>query len=96
MNTQMLERSILFRQSKEEGHPFRVLGVVSAKEHSFNEIAMQARTQSRNRQFKTIRASHGPRVSPQAQTKEKVKRTMGNPPEGSFRQAKVQFKFLKT
>ena len=71
MNTQRLERSTLSCQSKEKGHPFRVLGVLSAMEHIFNETAMQARTQARNCLAKAIKASHGPRVSPQSQAEER-------------------------
>ena len=57
------------------------MGVLSAIEHIFNETAMQARTLASNRLAKAIRASHGPRVSPQSQAKERVKRTMENPKE---------------
>ena len=35
VNIQRLDLSILCRQSKEKGHPFRVLGVLSAMEHIF-------------------------------------------------------------
>ena len=54
------------------------MGVLSAVEHIFNEIAVQARTLASNRQAKTIKASHGPRVSPQSQAMERVKKTMDN------------------
>ena len=56
-------------------------GCLSAVEHIFNETAMQAKTQVSNRRTKAIKASHGPRVSPQSQAKERVKRTIGNPKE---------------
>ena len=46
-----------------------------AVEHIFNETAMQARTLASNRLAKAIKSSHGPRVSPQSQAKERVKRT---------------------
>ena len=72
----MLGRSILSRQSKEKGHPVCAMGVSSAMEHIFNETAMQARTLASTRQAKAIKASHGPRVSPQSQAKETVKKTM--------------------
>ena len=39
-------------------------GCLSAVEHIFNETAMQARTQASNRLAMAIKASHGPRVSP--------------------------------
>ena len=39
---------------------------------------MQARTLSRNRLAKAIEASQGPRVGPQSQAKERVKKTMEN------------------
>ena len=55
-NTQRLERSTLSRQSKEKGHPFRVLGVVSAMEHIFNETAMHAKAQASNRMAKAEQA----------------------------------------
>ena len=58
VNTQRLKRSTLSCQSKENGHPFRVWRVLSATERSFNETAMQARTQARNCLAKAIKASH--------------------------------------
>ena len=51
----MLERSTLSCQSKDKGHPFRVLGVLSAMAHIFSETAMQARTLASNRQAKAIK-----------------------------------------
>ena len=66
--------------------------VLCATEHIFNETATQARTLASKRQAKAIKASHGPRVSPQSQAEEKV---MENAPEGSFGQAKVRSKFPK-
>ena len=74
MNTQKLERSTLSRQSKDKGHPFRVWGEISWPEHSFNETARQARMMASNRRAKAIKASHGPRVRPQSQAEERVKR----------------------
>ena len=65
----------------ERGHPFRVFGSQSAMEHIFNETAMQARTSASNCQEKAIKASHGPRVSPQSQADEMFKRTKENPKE---------------
>ena len=92
-----MERSTLSlsRQSKEKGQPFRVLGVLSAMEHIFNETAMQARTLASNRQAKAIKASHGPRVSSESQAKERVKKTRENP-DGSPKEPKVRSQVLKT
>ena len=45
---------------------------------------------------KAIKASHGPSVSPQSQAEEKVKKTLENPPECSFGQAKVRFQGSKS
>ena len=56
----------------------------------FNETALQARTQAGNCLAKAIKASHGPSVSPQSQAEEKIKKTLDNPREGSFGQAKVR------
>ena len=45
----MLMRSILSRLAKEKGHRVaRVMGVLSAVEHIFDETAMHARTQASN------------------------------------------------
>ena len=46
---------------------------------NFNETATHARTQASNRLAKANRASHGPKVSPQSQAKEQVRRTVENP-----------------
>ena len=70
------------------------MGVSSVVEHNFNETVMQARTPASNRQAKAIKASHGPRVSPQPYAKERVKRTMENP-KGSPKEHKVRSKFPK-
>ena len=64
----------LSRLAKEKGHRVRVMGVLSAVEHIFNEIAMHARAQASNRLARANRASHGPRV----RAKERVKRTREN------------------
>ena len=75
MNTQipwMLGRSTLSRQSKEKGHQVHAMDISSAVEHVFNETAMQARTLASNRLANAIKASHGPRVSPQSQAKERI------------------------
>ena len=53
---------------------------------------MQARTLASKRQANAIKASHGPRVSPQSQAKERVKRTMENA-KGSPKEPKVRSKF---
>ena len=55
----MLMRSTLSRLVKEKGHRVRVMGVLSAVEHIFNETAMHARAQASNRLARAIRASHG-------------------------------------
>ena len=72
------------------------VGVLSAMEHMFSETALQARTQASNCLAKAIKASHGPSVSPQSQAEEKVKKTLENPTEGSFGQAKVRFQGSKS
>ena len=72
----------LSRQSKEKDHQIRAVRVLSAMEHSFT--AMQARTQARNCLAKAIKASHGPRVNPQLQAQEKVKKTLESPKDPSF------------
>ena len=52
----------LSRLAKEKGHRVRVMGVLTAVEHIFNETAMHARAQASNRLEKVNRATHGPRV----------------------------------
>ena len=59
------------------------MGVVSAVVRTFNETAMHTQAQASNRLAKAIRASHGPRVSPQSQAKVRVRNTMENPKECS-------------
>ena len=85
----------LSRQSKGKGHPYRVLGVLSAMEHVFNETAMQARTRASKRLAKATRASHGPRVSPQSQAEERVKKTMENPKGSPNRRCDPSFQRLR-
>ena len=63
----MLMRSILSRLAKEKGHRVRVMGVLSAVEHIFNETAMHVRTQASNPLAN--KARHGPRVSPHTQAR---------------------------
>ena len=70
-------RSTLSRLAKEHGHRVRVMGVLSAAKHIFNETAMHARAQASNRLAKANRASHGPRV----RAKAIAKRTSENPKE---------------
>ena len=65
-------RSIVSRLAKEKGHQVRVICVLSAVEHIFDETAMHARTLASNRL-----ARHGPRV----RTKVRVKRSRDNPKE---------------
>ena len=65
-------RSIVSRLAKEKGHQVRVICVLSAVEHIFDETAMHARTQASNRL-----ARHGPRV----RAKVRVKRSRDNPKE---------------
>ena len=73
----MLMPSTLSRRPKEKDHPVRAMGVLSAVEHIFNEIAMHAKAQASNRMAKANRASHGPRV----RAKARVKETRENPKE---------------
>ena len=77
--------SSLSRLAKEKGHRVRVMGVVSAVEHIFNETDMHARAQTSNRTAKANTASHGPRVSPHSQAQARVKKTMENPKEPKAR-----------
>ena len=70
------------------------MDVLSAVEHIFNETAMHTRTLASTRQAKAIKASHGPRVSPQSQAKERVKKTMETP-KGSPKEPQVRSKFPK-
>ena len=86
----MLTRSILYRLALEEGHRVRVMGVLSAVEHIFNETAMHARAQASNRLAKANRASHGPRV----RAKARVKKTSKNPKENR-KEPKVRTKVPK-
>ena len=74
----MLMRSTLSRLAKEKSHRVRVMGVLSAVEHIFNETAMHARAQASNRLAKANRASHGPR---EREAKSRVKKTMENTKE---------------
>ena len=73
----MLMLSILSRLAKEKGHRVRVMDVLGAVKHIFNETAMHARTQASNRLARTNSASHGPRV----RAKVRVKKTRENPKE---------------
>ena len=79
---------------KRKDHQVRAMGVSSAVEHIFNETAMQARTLASNRRAKAIKASHGPRVRPQSQAKERAQRTLENP-KGSPKEPKVRSKVQK-
>ena len=81
----------LSRQSKEKDHPVRAMGVLSAMVRIFNDTAMQARTLAR---AKAIEASPGPRVIPQPQAKEKVRKQWKNP-KGSPKEPKVRSMFPK-
>ena len=78
----MLGRSVLSHQAKEKGNQVRAISAVG---HIFNETAMHARAPASNRLATAITASHGPRVSPQSQAKERVKRTMDCPKEPRVR-----------
>ena len=60
----------LSRLAEEKGHRVRVMGVLSAVVHIFNETSMHARAQASNRLAKANRASHGPRVRAKARVKE--------------------------
>ena len=79
----MLMQSTLSRLANEKGHRVRVMGVLSAVEHIFNETAVHARAQASNRLAKANRASHGPRVSPRTQAKGRKWETRENPKESS-------------
>ena len=68
-------RSTLSRLAKEKGDRVRAMGVSSAVEDIFNEIAMNAKAQASNCMAKANRASHGPRV----RAKERVMRTRDYP-----------------
>ena len=58
-------RSVLSRLAKEKGHRVRVICVLSALEHIFDETAMHARTQASNRL-----ARHGPKSEGKGKSKE--------------------------
>ena len=79
----MLMRSTLSRLPKEKDHRVRVMGVLSAVVHIFNETVMHARAQASNRMAKANRASHDPRVSPHSQTKAIIRNTLENTKENS-------------
>ena len=79
----------LSRQSKEKGHPFRVLDVFMCDGGHFQRNCNASKNAG-----KAIKASHGPRVGLQSQAEERVKRTMENP-KGSPREQKVRSKFPK-
>ena len=85
----------LSRLAKEKGHRVRVIDVLSAVEHIFNETAMHARAQASNRLARANRASHGPRV----RAKERVKRTRENtnasPKEPKVPKARTRVKHRK-
>ena len=68
-------QSTLSLLAKEKGHRVRVMDVLSAVEHIFNETAVHARAQATNRLAKANSASHGPRVSPHTQAKARVRKT---------------------
>ena len=85
MNAQMFGRSTLSLSSVERK------GSSVSRDDIFNEIAMQARTLASNRQAKAIKASHGPRVSPESQAMERAKK-MENP-KRSLKERKVRSKF---
>ena len=70
-------RSTIARLAMEKGHQVRVMGVLSAVVHIFNETAMHAKAQASNSLTKANRASHGPRV----RAKARVKKTRENPKE---------------
>ena len=60
------------REHSEVGAVNSLLSVEGRESSGFNETVMQARTQARNCLAKLIKASHGPRVSPQSQAEDKV------------------------
>ena len=71
----MLMRSNHSRLAKEKGHRVRVMGVLSAVAHIFNETTMHAKAQASNRMPKANRASHGPRSKRRKENKGKSKGT---------------------
>ena len=81
----------LSRLAKEKGNRVRVMGVLSAVEHNFNETAMHARAQGSNRLAKANRASHGPRV----RAKAIAKRTTENPMDPKVSKAHTRAKHRK-
>ena len=87
-------RNIWFSTRIASDHRIRAMGVLSAAEHIFNEIAMHARAQASNRMAKAHRASHGPRVSPHPQATARVNKIRENPKE-NFKEPKVRTKVPK-
>ena len=75
----------------EKGHRVRVMGVLSAVEHVFNETAMHARAQASNRRAKANRASHGPRM----RAKERPKRPREVPKEPKVPKARTSARHRK-
>ena len=60
----------LSRQAKGKGHRVRVMGVLSAVEHIFNETAMHAKAHASNRLTKANRASHESKSEGKGKSKE--------------------------
>ena len=85
----------LSRLAKEKGHRVRVMGVLSAVEHIFNEAAMHARTLASNRLAKANRASHGPRVRAKVRVKRARKNPKENPKEPKVPKARTRVKHRK-
>ena len=78
----MLMRSILCRLAKEKGHRVRVMGVLSAVEHIFNETAMHTKAMGSNRVAKANIASHAwsksePSLSGKGKSKENKGKSKG-------------------
>ena len=69
VNTQEVGAVNTLASGKGKGHPFRVMGVLGAVEHIFNDTAMHARAQASNR---ANRASHG---VPKAHTRVRHRKT---------------------
>ena len=73
----MLMRSTLSRLPKEKDHRVRVMGVLSAVVHIFNETAMHARAQASNRMAKVKQSKSWSKSEPSFSDKGKSKENNG-------------------
>ena len=69
--------AVISRLAEEKGHQVRVIGVLSAVAHIFNETAMHAKAQATNRTAKANRASHRSKSEPSHSGKGKSKENNG-------------------